>query len=66
VPVSWNDEAVLSLNCVAQAQLHCENRLAVVPGATHLFQEPGALAAAAALASDWFASHIPAGSRPTR
>ncbi len=64
--VGGNDEAVLTLNRQAQAQLRCENKLAVVPGATHLFQEPGTLAAAAALASDWFAGHIPAGSRPPR
>ena len=52
------DGAVLELNRRALAQLRCESRLAVVPGATHLFDEPGTLAAAAALARDWFSSHL--------
>ena len=56
--VGGHDEVVLDLNRRAQAGLHCENRLAIVPGATHLFEEPGTLAAAAALARDWFASHL--------
>ena len=47
---------VLDLNRRAQAGLRCENRLAIAPGATHLFEEPGTLAAAA-LARDWFTSH---------
>ncbi len=57
--VGGHDEVVLDLNRRAQAELRCENRLAVVPGATHLFEEPGTLAAAAALARDWFTSHFP-------
>lgn len=52
------DDVVLGLNRQAQAQLHCENRLAVVPGATHLFEEPGTLEAAAELARDWFTDHL--------
>jgi len=56
--VGGEDEVVLGLNRRAQAGLRCENRLAVVPGATHLFEEPGTLAAAAALARDWFANHL--------
>lgn len=52
------DEAVLKLNQSAQAQLQCPNRLAVVEGATHLFEEPGTLAEAAILASDWFVRHL--------
>jgi putative phosphoribosyl transferase len=56
--VGGHDEVVLDLNRRAQAQLRCENRLAVVPGATHLFEEPGTLDAAAALARDWFTSHF--------
>ena len=39
-------------------ELRCENGLAVVPGATHLFEEPGTLDAAAGLARDWFLSHL--------
>ncbi len=56
--VGGRDEVVLDLNRRAQAELRCENGLAVVPGATHLFQEPGTLDAAAGLARDWFLSHL--------
>jgi putative phosphoribosyl transferase len=55
------DDHVLELNRRAQAQLQCESRLAVVPGATHLFEEPGTLQSAAELARDWFVLHF---SRP--
>ena len=54
------DTLVLDLNLAAQTRLQCENSLAVVPGATHLFEEPGTLAMAAALARDWFVSHLSA------
>jgi putative phosphoribosyl transferase len=56
--VGGDDDVVLGLNRQAQAWLHCENDLAVVPGATHLFEEPGALSAVAELARDWFAAHF--------
>ena len=56
--VGGRDEVVLDLNRRAQAKLRCENDLAVVPGATHLFEEPGTLDAAAALARDWFISRL--------
>ena len=56
--VGGHDEVVLDLNRRAQAELRCENHLAVVPGATHLFEEPGTLKAAAGLARDWFISHL--------
>ena len=63
--VGGADELVLDLNARAQQQLRCENRLAVIPGATHLFEEPGALPAAAELARDWFISHLaPGGTAP--
>ena len=62
--VGGRDEIVLDLNRRAQAQLRCENRLAVVPGATHLFEEPGTLDAAVALARDWFLSHLARGRNP--
>lgn len=52
------DGTVLELNRRAQTQLRVESRVAVVPGATHLFEEPGTLAAAAALARDWFSAHL--------
>ncbi len=56
--VGGNDDLVLDLNRQARAELRCENDLAVVPGATHLFEEPGTLAAAARLARDWFITHL--------
>ena len=56
--VGGRDEVVLDLNQRAQAELRCENGLAVVPGATHLFEEPGTLDAAAGLARDWFLSYL--------
>jgi len=59
--VGGRDDVVLGLNRQAQAELRCENQLAVVPGATHLFEEPGTLAAAAGLARDWFLRHLPPG-----
>ncbi|MCQ4084993.1 phosphoribosyltransferase [Streptomyces sp. RB6PN25] len=56
------DDVVLGLNRQAQAQLTCENELVVVPGATHLFEEPGTLEAVAELARGWFTEHLaPAG-----
>jgi putative phosphoribosyl transferase len=54
------DSLVLDLNRDALAQLRCESKLAVVPGATHLFEEPGTVAMAAGLARDWFVSHLSA------
>ena len=56
--VGGHDRAVLGLNEEARAQLRCESELAVVPGATHLFEEPGTLQAAAELARDWFLAHL--------
>jgi putative phosphoribosyl transferase len=64
--VGSRDELVLDLNRHAQARLECENRLAVVPGATHLFEEPGALDAVADLARDWFVDHLTAAMQPAR
>jgi putative phosphoribosyl transferase len=58
--VGGEDLAVLALNRQAQAGLHCENRLVVVRGASHLFEESGTLMAAAGHARDWFVSHISA------
>ncbi len=52
------DTAVLGLNRAAQVHLRCEHDLAVVPGATHLFEEPGTLEQAAELARDWFTRHL--------
>jgi putative phosphoribosyl transferase len=52
------DGQVLQLNRQAQARLTCEHELAVIPGATHLFEEPGTLEQAAASARDWFTRHL--------
>lgn len=52
--VGGHDEVVLRLNQDALRSLHCRKQLSVVPGATHLFEEPGALEAVARLAADWF------------
>jgi putative phosphoribosyl transferase len=56
--VGGHDDIVIDLNREAQAQLRCENRLDIVPGATHLFEEPGTLQAAAELARDWFVNEF--------
>ena len=58
--VGGHDEVVLELNREAQARLRCENRLVVVPGATHLFEESGALEEVARLAGEWFAARFTA------
>jgi putative phosphoribosyl transferase len=55
--VGGDDTTVLSLNQQAQRSLRCENGLTVVPGATHLFEEPGTLEQVAQLAADWFVGH---------
>ena len=52
------DDAVLDLNRRAQAELRCDSRLIVVPGATHLFEEPGTLQKVAELARDWFTTKL--------
>ncbi|GAA4263252.1 phosphoribosyltransferase family protein [Dactylosporangium darangshiense] len=52
------DTQVLALNRGAQSQLRCPNELVVVPGATHLFEEPGTLTAAARHAREWFTAHL--------
>jgi putative phosphoribosyl transferase len=64
--VGGDDDVVLDLNRRAQAELRCENSLAVVPGATHLFEEPGTLQTAAELARDWFTTHLTATTRSGR
>ena len=56
--VGGRDDVVIGLNRQAEAQLRCEHRFEIVPGATHLFEEPGTLDAAAELARDWFVSHF--------
>jgi putative phosphoribosyl transferase len=56
--VGGRDTEVLALNRRAKARLGGPSQLAVVEGATHLFEEPGALELVAELASDWFATHL--------
>ncbi|MEV0964391.1 alpha/beta family hydrolase [Streptomyces sp. NPDC049910] len=56
--VGGRDTTVLDLNRQAESALRCECRLVVVPGATHLFEEPGALDEVSALARDWFTLHL--------
>ena len=64
--VGGRDDVVLELNRQAQARLRCESHLAIVPGATHLFEEPGALEAVGVLARDWFVSHLAPAPQPAR
>jgi len=52
--VGGNDRIVLELNRSAAGELRAEHRLEIVPGASHLFEEPGTLERVAALAGDWF------------
>lgn len=56
--VGGRDYPVIKMNQAALAQLHCEKSLQIVPGATHLFEEPGTLAEVAHLAADWFVRHL--------
>jgi len=52
------DTAVLGLNQMALEQLRCPKRLVVVPGASHLFEEPGTMEQVSQLAGDWFSRHL--------
>jgi putative phosphoribosyl transferase len=56
--VGEHDDVVLQLNRDAYAQLHCEKELRIIPKATHLFEEAGALEAVAQLATAWFERHL--------
>jgi pimeloyl-ACP methyl ester carboxylesterase len=58
--VGGADEQVLELNRLALELLQTEKRLVVIPGATHLFQEPGALQQVATLATEWFSHYFEA------
>jgi putative phosphoribosyl transferase len=56
--VGGQDDIVIELNEQARDQMRCKVKLEIIPGATHLFEEPGALEQVAKLASDWFIDHI--------
>ncbi|MBI1175728.1 MAG: alpha/beta hydrolase [Sideroxydans sp.] len=56
--VGGDDNVVIMLNQDAYAQLGCEKELVIIPGATHLFEEPGTLEQAAQAAAAWFADHL--------
>jgi putative phosphoribosyl transferase len=56
--VGGDDDIVIELNEQARDRMRCEVKLEIIPGATHLFEESGALEKVAQLASDWFVNHI--------
>ena len=56
--VGGNDVPVIAMNREALAQLSAEKQLAIIPGATHLFEEPGTLEEVARMARDWFIRHL--------
>lgn len=56
--VGGDDKMVLQLNEKALRWLRCEKQLTIVPGATHLFEEPGALEDVARMAQEWFSAHL--------
>ncbi|MEI8292811.1 MAG: alpha/beta family hydrolase [bacterium] len=56
--VGERDDAVLRLNKEASQHLRCLKKLSIIPGATHLFEEPGALERVAGLAAGWFKTHL--------
>lgn len=56
--VGGRDEAVIDLNRQAYALMDCERAIEIIPGATHLFEEPGTLAQVAKLAAQWFDNHL--------
>ena len=56
--VGGNDQPVIEMNQEAARLMHCVHRLHIIPGATHLFEEPGKLERVAQLASEWFVKHL--------
>ncbi len=59
--VGGSDEVIIRLNEEAHGKLQCVKELKIVPGATHLFEEPGKLEEVARMAADWFQRHLRAG-----
>jgi putative phosphoribosyl transferase len=64
--VGGNDDAVIPLNEQALDRLRCAKELVIIPGATHLFEEPGTLEVVAQLANEWFARYLAAVDQPAR
>ena len=63
--VGGNDEPVIAMNRTALSKLNCQEKaLVLIPGATHLFEEPGTLEAVARIAADWFVRYLRAAHRP--
>ncbi len=58
--VGSQDYSVIEMNRFAFARLRCKKKLEILPGATHLFEEPGTLEEVARLAANWFVSHLTA------
>jgi dienelactone hydrolase len=58
--VGGSDPQVVALNREAFSRMHCVKAIEIIPGATHLFEEPGALEQVAALGRDWFLAHAAA------
>ena len=56
--VGGADCSVIELNQQADALLNCKKKITLIPGATHLFEEPGTLQQAAKIAADWFVQHL--------
>jgi pimeloyl-ACP methyl ester carboxylesterase len=56
--VGGHDDVVVGLNQAALREMTCERRLAIVPGATHLFEEPGTLQQVASLAAEWLVEYM--------
>lgn len=56
--VGGNDDIVIGMNQIALRQLHCPKEMVIIPGATHLFPEPGTLEEVARLAKDWFVKYL--------
>ena len=56
--VGEKDDGVIELNQTAYESLRCSKQIHIVPGATHLFEEPGALEQVARLAVGWFSQHL--------
>ena len=62
--VGGDDDVVIELNRQAQAELRCEKTLSIIPGATHLFEEPGTLEEVARQTAAWFDRYLLPASAP--